>query len=174
MNDNLLEIVEFSDNYTDSARGEFHNFIENKIIFSDAEVAMDACDTEAFYVAMKYPIDKFMDGFLEAKSSNKYEIFLYKHSEFIETHFEKAIKLVDGSMCINDKSKTIMVSLAKFFKNNAEIIFNRDQDFTYHLPERIFVTHEEILSYFVALYELYYGNPNEYILFYKDKIDNNF
>ena len=52
-----------------------------------------------------------------------------------------------------------------FFIDGTEIKFDQTQRYTYHHPTIIFTTHDEILSFFYALRELYCGRSDRYLNF---------
>ena len=56
-----------------------------------------------------------------------------------------------------------MNRLYTWFKDNKEIVFDKDEEYTYHHPKIVFTTHEEIVSFYNALHYLYYGNPKQYL-----------
>lgn len=109
-------------------------------------------------------ICKVVDGLLSSEIPQSREAqFLFKHADFVESHYKKLINNLEGGECSSDKSRTIIRSIAKSLRTDEEISFNYNQEYTYHLPVKIFRTHEEIMTFFKALYHLYYGNPDLYI-----------
>lgn len=172
VSENMTEVINGISNSVDDSYFVLYKELSHNQMMIDARCALDNGDTEAFYVAINYPINKFMENFIESKSSNKYEIFLYRHSTFIESGFAKAIQEIEGPMCVNEKSKTIMLGLAKHFKCSQKIEFDRSQPFTYHLPTTIFCHHDGIMDFFIALYEFYNGAPEKYLSFFDTSISD--
>lgn len=52
-----------------------------------------------------------------------------------------------------------------------KIEFNYNSEYTYHLPKKVFTTHEEIVMFFESLIHLYMGRPGKYFVAY-DRIVN--
>jgi len=130
-------------------------------------IAAKACaekgEYEDFYYALTYPITKVVDGLLSTVTESSEAKFILKHPRFVELHFEGFIEKYEGSACCSDKSTTIMRGLLDYYMSGVEISFNREQEYTYHLPSLIFIDHEEILMFFEGVYRLYYGNPEAYL-----------
>ena len=90
-------------------------------------------------------------------------MFLFTNGDFVEMHFKQLITDHEGSSCCADKSRTIIKALAIFFIDNTPINFNYDAEVTYHLPELIFKTHDEIIEFYNALVDLFHARPEKYI-----------
>ncbi|MNV99606.1 hypothetical protein D3C71_1949910 [compost metagenome] len=71
---------------------------------------------------------------------------------------------IEGSSCCADKERTVMRALIKHYHKGGRIEFNYGGEYTYHLPQIVLRDHESLVSYFEALYGLYYGNPKAYML----------
>lgn len=56
-----------------------------------------------------------------------------------------------------------MRALISFHKDGKPIQFNYDQEYTYHLPKRIFTAHDMIVEFATSLHSLFYGNPERYL-----------
>lgn len=128
---------------------------------------------EEFYLFVKFPFEQFISGFLksELKMNNELQ-FIYSNSQFIERHFEKLIEQIEGSACCADKSRTIMNSIIDFYKSDIEIVFNYDSEYTFHLPKKIFTNHNCIIDFYQGLKYLFYGNPEKYLIAYKNAMNN--
>lgn len=121
-------------------------------------------DVEDFYLGLIYPFEKFLSGLITTEISANEDVgFIFKRSQFIESHFQSLIQRVEGSACCADKSSTIMSGLLSFYKDGEPIVFNYEQEYTYHLPKVIFKTHESIAGFYEGLRGLYYGNPERYL-----------
>lgn len=121
-------------------------------------------DIEDFYFSVLYPIENLIDGISQQISSCGKTQFILTHSQFIERHFEGLIRQHEGFACCADKSRTIMEKLFLAYLNDEEIQFNYDAEYTYHLPKKIFKTHDEIIMFFDGIFALYYGKPKKYLM----------
>jgi hypothetical protein len=130
----------------------------------DALQKVRAGDAEGFFFALLYPLENAIEGLLSTELPNNSKAqFLFSQGQFIERHFEKLFEQHEGSACCADKSRTIMSSLVRFFTTGKRIEFNYDAEYTYHLPRRLFRTHEEIVTFFDALQRLFYGRSAPYL-----------
>jgi hypothetical protein len=119
---------------------------------------------EEFFFGVLYPFDNFIEGFLKVNvSTNDNVIFIMKNSNFIENHFNKLIIDKEGTPYSSDKSRTIMNSLIHYYLTGEEIKFNYNGEYTYHLPETIFKTHDHIFKFYIGLKNLFYGNNKQYL-----------
>lgn len=124
----------------------------------------DLKNPEDFYITAIYPHEMLIDGILSNKLTNNDDIkFIYEKYNFISNHFEKIIVKKEGRSCSADKSRTILNSLVKFFKNSEKINFDYTQKYTFHLPRKIFTDHKLIVDFYHSLKHLYYGNPEYYL-----------
>jgi len=121
-------------------------------------------DVEDFYLAIVYPFEKFVSGLIRTEISNNEDVvFILKRSRFIKSHFETLIQNTEGSACCADKSRTIMNGLLDFYREGKLIVFDYEQEYTYHLPRVLFKTHESIIGFYKGLSGLYHGDPLEYL-----------
>lgn len=124
----------------------------------------DIDNHEDFYRKLVRPAEKYWSGFIRTElSENKEMDFFLIHSSFIQNNFRYWIEKKEGSACCSDKSRAIMKRLYNWFKDDKEIVFDKDEEYTYHHPKKVFTTHEEIVSFYDALHYLHYGNPNHYL-----------
>lgn len=121
-------------------------------------------NTEEFYLMFLYPLMSPIEGFLENEfPGNTKAQFLFQRIDFVEIHFLNLIEKIEGSACSADKSRTIMRCIARFLIDGSEIKFDYEQEYTYHLPKKVFLDHESIMNFFDAIYNLYYGDHIKYI-----------
>ena len=119
---------------------------------------------EEFYFALQYPFDEMVDALIDSAVPHGQEArFLMKHAQFVEGQFEKIIEKNEGTACCVDNSRFIMRSLFNHFTTGKEIELNRSQEYTYHLPKKVFTTHEQIVGFFDGVMRLYYGQYEPYI-----------
>lgn len=117
-----------------------------KKLYGDKKIEIK--DPETFFFEFIYPHEKLMDGLINSTLGNNNElVFLLTQYKFIECHFEKLIQRREGHSCCADKSRTIMRSLFKHFVSGEKIEFNYEAEYIFHLPEKIFKTHDDILDF---------------------------
>lgn len=110
------------------------------------------------------PLDKVVDGVLQAAHPTSHQArFICKHSSFVQSHFARVILQVEGNGCSTDKARAIVRKLLLFYTRGEHIQFDRTGTYTFFVPEKIFTTHEPIVSFFEGVYQMYYGQPGPYI-----------
>lgn len=125
----------------------------------DAMTAAAAGDCDGFYFAVQYPVAQVIQGLArKAIQNNENGQFLLTHSQFVERQFRAVIDKYEGSACCADKSGFLVDSLLEFFKLGTEVTINRDQQYTYHLPTKVFQTHHETINFFFCVQSFYYGH----------------
>jgi len=134
----------------------------NKAVKNALEHAL-AGRYEEFDYELLHPFESVVDGLLATITQSSEAKFLIKHSGFVERHFEALIEKYEGSPCCADKSRTIIRSLIRFYLEGKHIQFNYAQEYSYHLPKRVFKTHDEIVGFAQGLHHLFYGKPDFYL-----------
>lgn len=145
----------------------FHRAFD-EIDLENVRKAVDAGRPDRFDLFFNHPFRMVRSGLLlhlMGKGSDLH--FLFEHADFVERHFRFWLEDVEGFSCCADKSRTIMCSLARYFLKlqagvEERIVFDRSAPYTYHLPEKIFSSHEEILEFFHAIKFLYAGKGEQY------------
>ena len=119
---------------------------------------------EDFYRQLIRPAEKYWSGFIrtEIGKNNDLDFFLI-NSSFIEQNFKFWIINKEGSACSSDKSRAIMNRLYGWIKDEQRIIFDENEEYTYHHPKKVFTTHDEIDAFYLGLHHLHYGNPQQYL-----------
>lgn len=121
-------------------------------------------DLTRFRRVLQGPLDKVVDGVLQAAFPDSRQAqFICKHQTFIQTHFAQVIARVEGDQCSVDKARAIVSRLLRFYAHGDPLRFDRSGTYTFFIPEKIFTTQEAIVSFFEALYRLYYGRPDAYV-----------
>lgn len=121
-------------------------------------------DPEKFYYALLYPWKKFISGYLKVVlNANEDVEFIYTNYNFINNHFCKLFTTYEGSPFSADKSRTVVLQLLMFYEKGEKIEFDYSAEYTYHLPKKIFKTHDEIIEFYQGLKSLLYGNPQKYL-----------
>lgn len=133
--------------------------------FQKAKESIENNDIDGFFYSLIYPFQNQVRGLLTIELPKMHQAqFLYQQCEFVECNIKRLFEDIEGSACCADKSRTVMRQLLVFFKTGKEIVFNYEQEYTYHLPKKVLNTHTEIVNFFMALYRLYYGQSKEYII----------
>lgn len=139
-----------------SANEELKN-LYNKIVNSSDPI-------EDYFYEVLHEDGNIKDGLLQLSGvTNSKARWLMLHSSFVECQFKKFIERVEGSPCCADKSRTIIRALFFWLHQEKKIVFNYEQEYTFHLPKQIFNTHEKIADFFEAIMALYYGMPEKYL-----------
>lgn len=155
------KIKDFLNSLSDSIEKEKIELFE-KIIDSSQIKEYDTPDE--FYYAILYPWNNFLKGFLKSTiKANKDVEFIFMNSKYIDRHFCNLFEKYEGSACCADKSRTIINSLLKYYSDGEKIVFNYDSEYTYHLPKKIFKSHDHIIQFYEGLKNLLYGNPQYYL-----------
>jgi len=134
----------------------------NNTVKSAVEYAREGL-YEEFSLELLHPFDSVVDGLLASITDSSEAQFLIKHSDFAESHFNRLIEKFEGSPCCSDKSRTIVSSLIRYYIDDVKINFNYEQEVTYHLPKKIFKTHDQIVAFAKGLHHLFYGRPDFYL-----------
>jgi len=143
----------------------FHRIFEGQDL-KDVEQALKTGRPDIFDILFNYPVRRVTNGLVQAfLGRNRDLAFLYEKADFVEMHLKRRFDLIEGMPCCADKSRTILRALARHFADEAgrPIQFNYAQEVTYHLPQKILRTHDEIIAFFDALKGLYYGRFEPYV-----------
>lgn len=126
-------------------------------------------DPPLFHIHFSWELEKLAEGVIRAGLATIQPVefsklrTLFIHQDFISGHFRAVIDEVEGGACCADKTRFLMRGLARFFALGEPLTFKRNQEYTFHLPTKVFVTHEEVVLYFDALHSLYYGRPEKFL-----------
>jgi hypothetical protein len=124
----------------------------------------DIDNYDDFYRKLVRPAEKYWGGFIRTEITNNNEmVFFLINSNFIENNFRYWIEKKEGSACSSDKSRAIMKRLYYWIKDEQKIIFDANEEYTYHHTKKIFTTHDEIDAFYLSLHHLHYGNPQQYL-----------
>ncbi|MHB1321737.1 MAG: hypothetical protein ACYCY0_09265 [Acidithiobacillus ferrivorans] len=153
----ILDNVD-SDNMALFASLQDHPMLQNAQTF-----ARDG-QPERFRYALQYPLERVVDGLLQAVLPGKREAhFILRQHRFLNAHFQKVIQQREGFGCSGDKSRTILYRLLQYYLTGKEVVFEPHEQYTVAHPTTVFTTHLEIVSFFEGLRGLYYGNPELYL-----------
>jgi len=126
--------------------------------------AVEAGNIENFYFGFVRPFNQVVDGLLaKALPHATRAHFLFRCSSFVESHLCNAFVRAEGRACSTDKARTVMRALLRFIVTGKPVAFDYGQQYTYHLPQRILRSHDDIVAFYDALETLYYGNPAPYV-----------
>lgn len=85
-------------------------------------------------------------------------LFLFTEVDFVSRHLRKLFEKYEGSACCADKTRWCVVALARNLVDGKPVVVDRNQQYTFFLPERILSTEEQLLRAFDGLYRMYYGD----------------
>lgn len=129
-----------------------------------AAEALKTGDFSTFYYSVTYPLKRFSEGLVDSEYRTRPELsFLFREYSFIENHIKELIARVEGLGCSADKSRTVIKKLFNYFKNQVAIEFDYSREYTFHFPKKVLCEQSEILAYFNALHQLFYGRPTSYV-----------
>lgn len=119
---------------------------------------------EEFYFTVIYPYEKFVRGFIKSEISPSHDIeFCLMHQRYLDRSFCDFFKEYEGFACSADKSRTVVKRIVEFFKTGHRIEFDYEQEYTFHLPKKVFKTHDHIMLMYEGLKNLQYGSNKKYI-----------
>lgn len=134
-------------------------------LFKEAREALENHELDYFWLSF-HPLNQAIDGLIaQAYPQSRKAQYLARHYDFVSNHFRALIEQYEGSSCCADKTRTIISSMLQSLLTNQPIQFDYQQKYTFHLPTRIFKTHEEIFEFFEALLRLQYGKSDLYLQF---------
>lgn len=143
----------------------FHRIFEGQDL-KNVEQALKTGRPDIFDIRFNYPVRRVTNGLVQAfLGRNRDLAFLYEKADFVEMHLKRRFDHIEGMPCCADKARTVLRALARHFADEAgrPIQFNYAQEITYHLPQKILRTHDEIITFFNALKGLYYGRFEPYV-----------
>jgi len=114
-------------------------------------------------------LNELIKGVLELRGKSPEFSFLLMQYDFVEAQIRTLITKSEGHRCCADKSKTIMKALMRHLLLDEPIEFNYEQEYTYHLPKKVLMSQDEILSFYDALHSFYYGQPDAFINYVSGK-----
>jgi len=125
---------------------------------------------EDFNLEVFYPLDGIIRNSI-AKKLNKpaYSkevnsvVFIYTNYQYVEGHFNNIIKTKEGLACHADKSRWLINAIGRYYTTGKKIDMTID-DKCYWKPH--FWTAEIWLEFFEAIKHLYFGNYNQYMMFF--------
>jgi hypothetical protein len=119
---------------------------------------------EKFHKAIVMKSDDILEGIVEHVFGDNYEIaFLIKQYDFLYQHLEKLFTKFEGHASCVDKTRTVLAYLLLNKAKGTRIEFDYDGEWTYHLPKKILTSHEEVIKFFDAMINLYYGSHEKYL-----------
>lgn len=167
LTDGIVAIFNALNSEVNNEKRQLLESIGDNEIIQQATKALQDNNIQRFnYVCRKItsPIDAMILS-IYAIHSAEYK-FAVKNYRMIERNFCNLFKVIEGAGCSADKSKTVMRNLIIFLRTDEGIKFDYDGEYTFHLPKKIFKTHEQIYDFFVALMRFDMGYPNEFIKIY--------
>jgi hypothetical protein len=147
----------------DDDREAHHAGVMDKPVIVDALKKLAAGDAEGFHHTLIHPLSEFTDTVLKRGLPNSHEArFIFKNSRFLAAHIRNIVEIHEGMACCADKTRTIISALVQFYMTGKPITFDYSQQYTFHLPTKVFINHDQIIEFFSAVYSLYYGRYELY------------
>ena len=129
-----------------------------------AIASVAARDPDGFYHAFAFPVRQALDTLLRnALPGSPDGQFLFANSQFVDAQFRRVIEQFEGMSCCADKTRTVMRKLAQSLADGTVIEFDRTGKYTFHLPVKVFTTHDSVHAFFKAVQALHYGRPEAYL-----------
>jgi hypothetical protein len=121
-------------------------------------------DPDEFHYAIIYQFEQFIGGYVRHELIDNSDVeFIYKNWGFLDRHFCELFAKYEGSAFSSDKSRTVIKRLLKFYEAIERIKFDYDAEYTFHLPKKIFKTHDQIVNFYKGLKSLFWGRPEKYL-----------
>lgn len=145
------------------AEERFEAFADDPVLTA-AAASIRKGDYEGFGYRYLMPFDELTDNLVaKTLAKNRHLTFLFRQQAFLTRYIGNLVREYEGYSCYVDKIRTIMRALMRFYYKGETIRFNYDAEYTYSLPRVVLCNHEDIVEYFEALYDLFYGNPKPYM-----------
>lgn len=161
----ISEVIQALLGESDRDAEAMYDCVRDNAAFKPVVDAVDSSSIESVFFSYFYPVEQLMLGLVRhanAFDSHKAQWLLSNYT-FVESNFAKLFEQIEGSACHADKSRTVVNALFRYYMHDKPISFNYEGEYTNHLPTTIFRTQDEILTFFKALNELYYGNFTTYV-----------
>lgn len=168
----LAELVSglFKEHQTEcSALYERLKDVESVALGLDSAIKLNP---ERFRLHLTYTLDKLQEGVVLAATGfapvvdKRKLVSLFLNYGFFASHIRALVEEVEGSACCADKTRFLLKALARFFAHGQEVSFDRNQPYTFHLPEKVLTSHQEVVDFYNALERLFYGKPDKYLPLY--------
>ncbi len=125
---------------------------------------------EDFNLEVFYPLDGIIRNSISKKLNKpayskevNSVVFIYTNYQYVEGHLNNIIKTKEGLACHVDKSRWLVNAIYKYYTTGKKIDMTID-DKCYWKPH--FWTAEIWLEFFEAIKHLYFGNYNQYMMFF--------
>lgn len=136
----------------------------DQVAVSAAVAAIRAYKLADFDRALVRPTETVVSGVLAKELPGNHRAhFLFAQHRFVAAQFRTLTEELDGMACCADRNRTILRALAAHLVSGKPIVFDYTQQYTYHLPVRVFRTESDILAFFDAVFQLYYGKTEPFI-----------
>lgn len=118
-----------------------------------------------FHHKFNRPLEKASSGILNTVlKPEDYQLrYIFENCSYIQRQIASLIIPLEGMGCSSDKARAVIDKMVDFYLNGNEIYWNREAEYTYHMPIEVFCTQESILSFLNALLYLNSGQPALYL-----------
>lgn len=155
-------------NFADSINKQHikaYELVKEESDFVNAKVALEHRKVSTAHKAIFNARKDQVCGMIQSSDAvhkAKLEI-LFLNFDFFDAHFTQVFERFEGMACSCDKSRTCLSLITKYLVSNEPIKFNYEGEYTFHLPEFVLTTHEQVMFYFDALASLVYGKFDGYL-----------
>lgn len=133
--------------------------------FDNALKALDRLDPEAFGHAVTWPAEQVRDSLLSHRMKPHSEAaFLFSYHRYLRDHLVQIYSSFEGRACSADKARWALRSLARHFVEGRPIVVDMNQEYTFHLPEKVLNTQDSLVAMFKALRRFHHGYPDLYLV----------
>ena len=136
--------------------------------FSEDDIAratklVEQHDPEAFSRNFRHADDVIEGLLMLAGVDDRKSRFVFREYTFLERHVTNVITQYEGLACSVDKSRTIMRSYVNSLFSGTAIVFDFEQEYTFHLPKVVLNEHLLIHNFIDGLYAFFYGSTDKYL-----------
>lgn len=169
-NKETLDIEGMLDSLVEGFNIEFDE--RTKKLFLDSNLDIDLVELKKQFDTGEYEticiltisqFSELKEGIVRILSADRDIQFILNNYNYVENLFEQVIKEKEDWSCCADKSRYLMKQLINHFKTGEMIKHNMQQKYTYHIPKSVFLTHDEIIEFYEAVKNLYYGGYDKFV-----------
>lgn len=122
-----------------------------------------AGDAPTFRDKLVVPLETIVDAVVDTVNAGPYGRFMLREFRFVDRHLQAMFRRWEGLGCSGDKARTVYAQALRYFRFKTPIVFDRNQEYVFHLPTRILNDQASIVEFIEALMDLHHGKPDRYI-----------
>ena len=152
-------------NSIDKELSEAYDSVRGQPMLQAAATALQKLEPQTYFYALQYPFQRVEQGLLREHFSDPKIRFVFEEYQFIIAHLRALFETYEGSACCADKARTVLRAWLRFLQQGKPIVWDREQEHTFHLPVKVLAEHESIEAFFMAITRLRYGRFDLYLAF---------